>query len=729
MYLFRVFQLLFGAALSHPSSPPVREPVAPVATPAPLELTDDELLKQSLALAEHDELAAPSGETIEVSSDAPAESASSVHLGRDQLRYRSRTQPSDVLRQIPGLVVSQHAGGGKSDQYFIRGFDADHGTDIAIFADGIPVNLTSHGHGQGYADTHWMIPETIESVDMHKGPYAARFGDFYTAGALEMKTLDDVGDTTLWVAAGTPLGERVDHYDRRLVGMASPHLRAGDKTLLAAQVAEADGPFETPQNFRQGNALAKWNTKLGDGRLAFAGTWYRGSWNQSGQLPANEIAAGRLDRFGAVDPSEGGEAGRSSASVTYSLRHDDGRAWKVMAYGVRNKLDLFSDFTFYARDTEHGDEIEQTDDRWMGGIDASHERWLSRGNVAALLTTGVQLRADDVGTSLWHDEKRMRLSDCFDNANPCNDTRNHVTNLGAYAEAMIAIGDRLQVLPALRVDGFAWSVADNDPMTRNDPMTTTAGTAQAAIASPKLSARVKLDDQVTVFANAGFGFHSNDARAAVASGGIGGVGGSDGALARAIGGETGIRMKPHPRARVSADVWYLHLSSEQVWSGDAGGTEPSDPTRRFGLDLEGSVDATPWLSLDGNVTWSHATFVANAGNGGALALAPRWMGSGGVTVHDAKRFVAVRTRGIGDRAGNEDGTLIAKGYLIFDVMAGTKLGRTELNLTVNNATDAAWREAQFAESSRVTPTSPIVEQMHFTPGMPLTATVTAAYKF
>jgi hypothetical protein len=231
-----------------------------------------------------------------------------------------------------------------------------------------------------------------------------------------------------------------------------------------------------------------------------------------------------------------------------------------------------------------------------------------------------------------------------------------------------------------------------------------------------------VDDTVTFFANAGSGFHTNDARAATETNG-------NGAIARAIGGEVGFRMKPSSASRVSADVWYLRLSSEQVWSGDAGGTEASDPTRRFGIDVEASVDATPWLSLDANVTWAHATFVANRGNNGALALAPRWMGSGGATVHGESGFVAVRARGIGDRPGNDDGTLTAKGFLIFDVIAGKQIRSVDLNLTINNAFDADWREAQFAEESRVTPTADVVEQMHYTPGIPLTATMTAAYKW
>lgn len=683
---------IFGAAAAfmHPlDADPAPEP----------EISDADLLEEAERLAE--ENAETADETIVIVADAPAESASSVRLTQDQLRYRSRTQPSDFLRNVPGVMVSQHAGGGKSDQYFVRGFDADHGTDVAIFADGVPVNLTSHGHGQGYADTHWMIPETISSVEVHKGPYAARFGDFYTAGAMEMNTLDKIEGPTVWIAAGSSATgpARFDNIDRRLVGMASPSLRKGDRSLIALQVAENDGPYVNPQDFRQGNALVKWADELGPGTLKLQTTWYMGTWNQSGQVPEGEVDAGRLNRFGSLDPSEGGNAMRASVSASYKA----GPA-RVLAYGVANQLQLWSNFTLFADDMENGDQIEQIDDRLMGGFDASYEKRV--GN--ALIVAGVQGRADNVETALYQSVERRRLS-------TTNHTDNRIRNIAAYAEANWMPNKWLHLQPAVRVDRFSWGVDDLEmPGSTRD--------ASASIASPKLSAQLHADDTVTFFANAGFGFHSNDARAATETGG-------KGAIARAIGGETGFRMKPSKDARVSADVWYLHLSSEQVWSGDAGGTEPSDATRRFGIDVEGSVDATPWLSLDANVTWAHATFVANRGNGGALALAPRWMGSGGATVHDKTSFVAVRARGIGDRPGNDDGTLTAQGYLIFDVIAGKQIGSVDLNLTINNALDADWREAQFAEESRVTPASDLVEQMHYTPGMPLTATITAAYKW
>jgi outer membrane receptor protein involved in Fe transport len=659
------------------------------------------------AQPDDDPVTAPE-ETVEIFDYPPAESASSVHLDSEDLRVRPRTQPSDILRQVPGLVVSQHAGGGKSDQYFIRGFDADHGTDIAIFADGVPVNLTSHGHGQGYADTHWMIPETIRTVDVHKGPYAARYGDFATAGALELETIDHVEGPTLWTVGGLSLTHHRG-LNLRVVGMASP----SDASLIAVELDQIDGPFVNAQDFQHANTLAKWRGKVGPGELHAELTGYAGRWNQSGQIPEGEVAAGRLDRFGAIDPTEGGKASRASAQLGYSFYDVDHSEWRINAYGVRNDLTLFSNFTLFARDPENGDQIEQRDARWLYGGDVTYERsmlWNMH------LVVGGQLRHDAAETGLWHTAKRERLADCFlAGANPCNHADNSIWDLAAFTEVTAKPKRWMRLIAGLRADQLLWNVEDLAGRQLD-------GSTHRAIVSPKLSVELLASPEVSFFFNTGSGFHSNDARAAVSSNG-------DGALARALGAETGVRMIPERHARISADVWYLHLASEQVWSGDTGGTEPSAPTRRFGIDLEGSVDIEPWLSLDANVTWAHATPVVNAGNAGALALAPRWMGSGGIAVHAKRGFVSLRARGIADRPGNDDGSLTAEGYLIFDLIAGRKLGRFDLDLTVTNLLDTDWREAQFAEESRVSPTAPLVEQMHFTPGVPLTATLAVSCTF
>ncbi len=728
-----VLALTTEGALAHPKHPAGQpaeptngEPVLPTtpgvdtkkraATPPPAieGLTDEQLLELANAQALAD---ARSLETITVEGEAPAESASSIHFDAEKLARRSRTQMSDILRQVPGLTVSQHAGGGKADQYFIRGFDVDHGTDLAIFADGIPVNMTSHGHGQGYADTHWMIPELVGTVDVHKGPYAARYGDFYTAGALELKTLDELPNAgTVYISGGAPLTAGRGALDRRMVAVASPEMREGDKTILAAEIGEQDGPFVHAQDFQRGIAMGKWQGKVGAGTLKLAANWYTAKWNQSGQLPEQEIAAGRLDRFGSVDPSEGGTATRASIAAGYEMPAGEGGTVRVNAYGVRNYLQLFSNFTLFARDQMNGDGIEQTDDRWLGGANATYQKAIHRDNYDALVTSGVQLRVDDVGTSLWQQANRQRVERCFENANPCNMHDSQIKNAAAYVEANFIPRDWLHVFPGLRVDGFSWNVQDKVmPGVTNQ-------TAARVLASPKLSVELHPTQQINFFVNGGAGFHSNDARAAVSTNGAG-------ALARAWGGELGARVKPSENSRLAMDVWYLQLSSEQVWSGDAGGTEASDRTRRFGLDIEGSTQLTKWLSIDGNVTWAKSRFVANAGNSGAIALAPRWMGMAGFTAKRGEHFVSLRGRGISDRAGNEDGTLTAEGYVVMDLVAGTRRGAWGFNLTVNNLLDTNWREAQFAEESRVSPTAELAEQMHFTPGIPLTATATASYSY
>ncbi|MEZ4404463.1 MAG: TonB-dependent receptor [Kofleriaceae bacterium] len=687
------------------------------ATPPPAAVTEDDAASYDPELVDPGEF-----ELIEVESTAPPESASSVHFDADDLRRRPHDQPSDLMRQTPGLVVAQHAGGGKSDQYFLRGFDADHGTDVAIFVDGIPVNLTSHGHGQGYADAHWIIPETIAALDVHKGPYAARFGDYYTAGAIELTTSDVISDTTVWLTGGTELAGPVAFTrapSSRLVGMASPRL-GGGRALLAVEAGAADGPFVAPQGFQRAAALAKWKRPLAGGELKLAGTFYAARWHQSGQVPAAAVAAGLLDRFGSLDPTEGGDSARASVAVGYERGAPADGAWNLDAYLVRYQLQLFSNFTLFARDTMAGDQIEQGDDRLVGGARATYRRTHRFGRASGLLRAGLDARVDGTTTDLWHTEARVRLPGCFDNANPCNHTRNRVADVAAYVEEDLSIGSRVRLLGGLRVDGFGWRVTDLDPATAGT-MATTAGAATAAIVSPKLSAIVRAADGVDLFVNSGFGFHSNDARAAVASEGRG-------ALARAVGAEAGVRIAPGPGLRTTIDAWYLHLASEQVWSGDAGGTEPSDPTRRWGIDAELAWEPTAWLAVDANVAVARATFVANAGNGGALALAPRIMGGGGVAVHHGQRELSLRVRGIGDRPANDDGSLIAQGYALVDLVGSVPVGRATIGVTVTNLLDAAWREAQFAEASRVTPTAPVVEDVHFTPGGPRTALVSVGYR-
>ncbi len=664
------------------------------------------------------------GEIVNIEGTAPAESASSIHLDRAELEERPHEQPSDLFRQVPGLVVAQHAGGGKADQWFIRGFDADHGTDIAVFVDGVPVNLTSHAHGQGYADTHWLIPETVASIDVHKGPYAARFGDFYTAAAVETATIDTVpGGAMLEASSGIGLAgpEAWKRPSGRLVGMVSPTLADGT-ALFAAQVAFTNGPFIDKQDFQNGAVLGTWKRRLGDdGSFTIESTYYQARWNASGQVPSSLVDSGQLDRFGSIDPTEGGTTSRASISSVYEVHdHHDG-TWHLGAYLVGYRLRLYSDFTHFARDPANGDEIEQDDRRSVYGLDAYTLRPHQLGDLHGRLRLGVQARADDVDTELWHVAARQRLFDCFGVVNPCNDDRDAIRNLGVYAEEEIAPARRVELQAGLRLDQYTWDVDDLNPATAATPATT-GGSAQKMVVNPKLSAIWHATDDVDVFANSGGGYHSNDARAAVASHG-------NGALARALGAEAGVRVHFGTRFHGSADFWYLQLSSEQVWSGDEGGTVAAGATERYGLDLEGAADLTDWLSVDANVALAHSVFVADAGNGSALALAPKLMGGGGVIAHQGKSFVALRARGIGSRPANDDNTLTAQGYVLVDLIAGTHVDRWDFGVTAVNLLNAAWREAQFADTIATSPGAPAAPQVDFTPGMPLTIFATVATGF
>ena len=690
-----------NSATANPTSPPIPPALTPVPVPVPVPVPP------------------VVSEVIEVVGRAPAESASSIFFDLEDLVRRPRVQPSDILRQVPGMVVAQHAGGGKSDQYFLRGFDADHGTDVAIFVDGVPVNLTSHGHGQGYADTNWVIPETVSQLRVHKGPYAARYGDFYTAGAIELSTLANVEKPKFIAQLGTQLAGPVQfkNLQYRLVSMVSPAV-GKSKALIAAELGYADGPFLNPQQFRRGKLLAKWQADVGPGTLSLDANAYTSRWNQSGQIPAAEVAAGRLNEFGAIDPTEGGTTSRTGVRASYIAgERDDGR-WSMQLHAIDYQLRLFSNFTLFARDQINGDQIEQNDARVTYGLQGNYTRnhhvHVADRAIVGTLNAGVQFRADNVATSLYHSAARRRLGDCFSNRNPCNSTDSRIRNFSLFAEEDVSITSWLQVIAGLRAEQFVWTVDDLDPETNLSPETT-GGTAQRALLSPKISAIVRPTEALAIYLNSGYGFHSNDARGAVASNGRG-------ALARGIGGEVGVRFSPDKRIKTSLDVWYLYLQSELVWSGDNGGTEPSDPSRRYGVDFDITFDPTAWLSFDANIAVGRASLIAAQGTPTTLVLAPRLLGGAGIALHRKQDYVSLRLRGIGDRPANDDGSLIAEGWALLDLVAGQRVHRNVLlTLTLNNLLNASWREAQFADVSRVASGADEREDIHFTPGMPLTA--------
>ncbi|KFE66539.1 Outer membrane receptor protein, mostly Fe transport [Hyalangium minutum] len=639
---------------------------------------------------------------------------------------RPHPRPVDILQVVPGLYANQHAGGGKANQYFLRGFDADHGTDVALFVDGVPVNMVSHAHGQGYADLNWLIPELIERVEVAKGPYFARFGDFATAGAINLVTRRHFEKSQVTLSGGS--------FDTwRGLFIAAPEVEGWDP-IIAAQVYGTNGPFDSPEKLQRFSLFTQVTRDVSDrASLSLRLMSYGSGWNASGQVPLREVRAGRLSRFGTIDPTEGGNSQRHSLSATYSARTGEEGEVRVEAYLVQYRLNLFSNFTFFSRDPINGDMIEQHDARTMAGLQASYRFRHQWRGLSFETTFGTQLRTDSIENSLFNDRARERLA-------PVVDASVREGSLGLYAQEDIILTPWLRTVLGVRGDLFGFDVDDKlEDLTTQD--TKTSGVRQASRISPKASLVFGAIPETELYLNAGAGFHSNDARGVVRQ--------PDPVtpLTQARGYELGARTRLFDVLDLAGSVFLLDLDSELVWVGDEGSTEARGPTRRRGLEAEARLRILPWLFADADLTVSRATFVGNAGNADAVALAPTLILAGGVSArHPSGAYGRIGAIHLGDRPATEDRFLTAEGFTRVDVTAGYRGSWFEVTLGLQNLLNTEWREAQFANVSRLPDetgpescpagTRPAgedtfegCEDLHFTPGAPFNAQATVSFFF
>jgi hypothetical protein len=646
--------------------------------------------------------------------------ASNGTVRERDFRLRPLPRPADILQTVPGFYVAQHAGGGKANQYFLRGFDADHGTDVLLMVDGVPVNLVSHGHGQGYADLNWIIPEVVQKVEVSKGTYAPEHGDFATAGALNLVTAQ-----TLERSAVTLEGGSFETF-RGLV-VASP-LVEDWSPLLAAQVYGTNGPFEAPERLQRYSLFSKVSRPLGHrGSVTLGATAYGSGWNASGQIPLREVTAGRLSRFGAVNDTEGGSSTRHSAYGAWRVLTDDGEV-SLTGYAVRYRFNLFSDFTFFSVDPENGDMIEQLDDRTYGGLHGAWRFTRRLGSMGFDTTFGAQLRVDDIANGLYASRARERLG-------TRHSDQIRQTAIGLYVSEQVQLTSWLRAIGGLRADHHVMAV---DSQTAPSD----SGTRQASLLSPKLSAAAQVHSTTELFANFGSGFHSNDARGAVRR--VDPVT----PLTPARGYELGVRSHLFERLDLAASAFVLDLDSEQVWVGDEGTTEARGASRRQGVEGEARLKILDWAYADLDVTLSRARFTGGEFAGQAVPLAPTMVLAGGISVlRPDGWFGRVGALHLGDRPATEDGFLQAQGFTRVDATVGLRTSRFELSLALQNALDAPVREAQFATVSRlpgeVGPRSctggsrPVTEgerfvgceDLNFTPGAPRNVQVRASAFF
>lgn len=645
---------------------------------------------------------------VSVSPSSSATTTTTIS-GLDRLT-RPVNSSQDLLQLVPGLFIAQHAGGGKAEQIFFRGFDIDHGTDLQVSVDGMPVNMVSHAHGQGYADLHFTIPETVDKLLVHKGPYDARFGDFATSGTVEFLTKNSIDRSELKVEAG-------QFNTLRAVGLfdvlGDKHLitRRKENAYIAGEYAYTDAYFNSPQGFGRFNLLGKYTGQLGERtHLTLSASTFGAEWDASGQVPQRAVDSGDIDRFGAIDDLEGGSTRRTNVYATLVNGPRNGASFRNQVYFVNYDFNLYSNFTFFANDSVNGDMIAQTDDRKIIGYTGSYGVNSHLGDRPLRLNAGAGFRYDEAAISLKNAADRV-VSDTIVAGGVDQ------WNVNGYMDAHLSITDRFTINAAARLDVFHFNYSDARGV---DSL---SGMAIQQRVSPKLNFNYTMNDRVQLYLRTGIGFHSNDARAVV-------VGNADRTLPKAYGADLGATFKPLPRMLVNAALWGLYLESELVYVGDGGVVETSDPTQRMGIDLSIRYQLTDRLFADLDINGVHGKLVGVPEEENAIPLAPRFTTIGGLAyVKDRGFNASLRYRHIADRPANETNNVVAEGYFLVDAKMSYRFAKFEVGASVENLLNVEWNQAQFDTESRLSNEAEPVSELHFTPGTPFFAKGFVTYFF
>ncbi|MBO9564360.1 MAG: TonB-dependent receptor [Niastella sp.] len=630
-------------------------------------------------------------------------------ISKLDIKMRGINNAQEVLRMVPGLFIGQHAGGGKAEQIFLRGFDIDHGTDINIAVDGMPVNMVSHAHGQGYADLHFVIPELIDNVAFRKGTYYAEKGNFTTTGFVDFKTFNVLPANAIKVEGGM-------FNTVRAVGMLNllnETTRAkGQSAFIASEYMYTDGYFDHPQDFNRVNVFGKYYGALSKrNHLSFSASVFSSKWDASGQIPDRAVQSKMIGWYGAIDPNEGGKTSRINANALLTTTLNPRSYFRNQVYYSRYQFELFSNFTFFREDPVNGDQIKQREKRDLFGYNGSYHTTYYAGNTQITSEVGANVRIDRT-----YDSELSRTKDRTIVTDPKMLGNMAENNLAAYVSQTFRFSSAFSINAGMRYDYF------HDRYT--DKLNGNAkGKASADILSPKLSFYYHPNQFVQFYLSSGKGFHSNDTRVVVPQNGLT-------ILPPAYGSDLGTVVKPANNLLINAAVWYLWLDQEFVYVGDEGVVEPSGKSRRYGADLSVRYQPLKWLYADVDFNYSHGR-AADAPKGeNYLPLAPQFTSIGGLTVKTKPGINAsLRYRYMGDRPANEDNSIIAKGYFVTDAFVSYARKKYELGLAIQNLFDIKWKETQFDTESRLFNEAAPVSEIHFTPGTPFFAKLSFTYNF
>ncbi len=628
-----------------------------------------------------------------------AESATVGTVTAEQLENRPIQRPGELIEVVPGLIVSQHSGEGKANQYYLRGFNLDHGTDIAISLDGVPVNQPTHGHGQGWADLNFLIPELVEAVQYKKGPYYAEVGDFSSAGAVDIHYANTLKKNLLSATVG-----QYGYY--RLLGAQSGDFMGG-KLLYALELGVDDGPWDVPQDLRKLNSVIRYSRGDRARGMAVTAMAYDNRWTATDQIPQRAVDQGIIGRFGSLDPTDGGIAHRLALSAE-GWNNGANRSDHILVYAKNDYLNLYSNFTYYMEDPVNGDQFQQVDDRRTYGLKASRS-WLTPfADVDSETEVGVQVRYDDIDVSLHKTKERQRLST----------VRADQVGLGAYgvyAKNDARWNDWLRTIAGIRADLRRASVDSN--------LAANSGDASESLVSPKLSVVLGPWSKTEYFVNVGRGYHSNDARGATMT-----VDPTDlnqsvdkvDLLVPATGFDLGLRTAILPKTQLALALWRLDMDSELLFVGDAGMTEPSRPSRRTGIEASAYVTPARHVIIDADLAYSQARFTDNDPAGDRIPGAVEGVASAGLTYNPPHGWNGgLRLRYFGPRPLVEDNSVRSEATFTVSTDVGYRFKKgLEASLEIINLFDAQDSAIDYYYESQLKNETSPQPDIHFHPVLP-----------
>ena len=646
---------------------------------------------------------------------------------QEQLATRPLLRPAEALETIPGVIVTQHSGDGKANQYFLRGFNLDHGTDFATSFDGVPINMVTHAHGQGYTDLNFLIPELIESIRYHKGATDISDGDFASAGTAKILPLRALEHNFIQLTGGS------NNY-QRLLTAGSTDLTSGT-VLGAAEVMRNDGPWQTPENLKKENVLLSYSQGNKKNGWSLLLSHYQADWDATDQIAKRGIDSGLVDRFGNLDDSTGGKTRRSTLAYNQVISHNNQQT-RISAYAVDYRLNLFSNFTYYLTDPVRGDQFEQADRRQMYGGRIEHSMLNNWAGYDVTNTIGASLRYDHIGKlGLYQTEQRQRFATIRE------DTVNE-TSAAIYLQNQIQWQPWLRSIAGLRADAYAFDVNSNLPAN--------SGSTHDHIFSPKLNLILGPWQRTEYYLSYGYGFHSNDARGTSISlnpdprdaGYLQAVD-QVSPLVRTKNAEVGLRTELLDNLHTTLSFWQLDSDSELLYIGDAGNTEASRPSRRRGIELSNYYTPTESWIIDVDAAWSHARFRDDDPAGKYIPNAIVTTASAGISYQPQSAWSAgLRLRYFGPRPLLEDNSAKSSASTLVNMNVGYKFNPNisayldVLNLLDRKVNDIEYlyasclkQEAGMSECSASNPHREGVTDRHIHPTEPRTFRLTLKYMF